>query len=90
MEKSIAIKEFKKTYKGGYLGYQNINNFGNISHLNLNGTSSDEGESISNRIDLLENKIKDYLSYIPENMTYSTLPVLRFKYPNGEYKTITI
>jgi hypothetical protein len=28
--KEKAIKEFKKTYKGGYLGYQNINNFENI------------------------------------------------------------
>jgi small-conductance mechanosensitive channel len=33
LDRNKAIKEFKKTYKGGYLGYNLIHFLGNISHL---------------------------------------------------------
>jgi hypothetical protein len=38
----------------------------------------------------LEPKLKDYLNEIPENITYSILPVLKWQTPEGEYKSLTI
>jgi hypothetical protein len=57
IKKSEAIKEFKKTYRGGYLGYQNINNFGNISLLNMVNTNVGEKELVDNLTESLENKL---------------------------------
>lgn len=83
------LKNFKKkNYKGDYLGYQDIKFLGNISQLNL---------SYESGIDLLEHwtesfyiKIKDYLNDMSDNITYSILPILKFKYPGERYKSITI
>ena len=53
-------------------------------------TTWDERLDIEKDIEWLENKINYYLNDIPDNITYSILPVLRSKYINNEYKTITI
>jgi len=83
-EKELAIKEFKNKYKGGYLGYNHSYNLGNVSSFVLD--SKENLEVINN----LKPKIKEYLNEIPENMTYSVLPILRWQSINGEYKSITI
>ena len=84
------IKNFKKTYKGGYLGYQNMQDFGNVSHLSMAGTNAEQRQYINKEAQELEIKINDYLNDIPENITYSILPVIRSKLINGDYKTVTI
>jgi len=84
----INLKKTK--YSGGYLGYLNISNFGDVSILNMAGTETESKNIIYNLSCELENKISDYLSDIPDGITYSILPVLRSKHPNGEYKTVTI
>jgi hypothetical protein len=38
----------------------------------------------------LENKLKDYLNDIPDDITYTILPVIRSKLKDGGYKTVTI
>lgn len=81
---------FKKKYKGGYLGYQNIQSFGDVSHLNMAGSDSDGSREIYQYSIILKDKIKNYLNDIPENISYSILPVIRTLLENGEYKTITI
>lgn len=63
---------------------------GAISDLNLVNTNSNERESLSKDIELLESKINEYLINMSENMTYSVLPLLRYKYPDDDFKTITI
>jgi hypothetical protein len=72
LEKTTAIKNFKKKYGGGYLGYNHVYNLGNVSTL-VNADNSVLSDYIKN----LEPKIKIYLSEIPENFTFSVLPVLR-------------
>lgn len=58
--------------------------------MNLVNTTGDESFDIYKNIEWLESKINAYLNDIPDNITYSILPVLRSKYLNNEYKTITI
>jgi hypothetical protein len=38
----------------------------------------------------LEPQLKDYLNEIPENMIYSILPLIRWQYSDGDYKSTTI
>lgn len=90
IKKSEAIKEFKKTYSGGYLGYQNINNFGNVSLLNLINTNVNESKLVDKITENLENKLSEYLEGIPNNMVFSILPILRYKFPKEGYKSTTI
>ena len=78
------LKEFKKAYGGGYLGYNHIHNFGNVSQFYQFSTH------LLHFIDNLILKLKDYVNEIPENVTYSVLPVLRWQYSNGEYRSLTI
>ena len=84
------IKNLKYKYKGGYLGYQNMQDFGNVSHLSMAGTNAEQRQYIYKEAQELEVKINDYLNDIPENITYSILPVIRSKLINGDYKTVTI
>src|SRR5258706_351349 len=67
------LKEFKKAYGGGYLGYTHIYNFG---HINQFASYSSQLE-FDNCKAILESKLKDYVYVIPETDTYSILPVLR-------------
>jgi len=89
-KKDSEIINFKKNYKGGYLGYLNIQNFGDVSHLNTAGTDAEGRKEIYFHVKNLEIKIKDYLADISEDITYTILPVLRFVTKNGDYKTVTI
>jgi hypothetical protein len=54
------------------------------------GTNADDRQDIYKYQLELENKINDYLNDIPDNITYTILPVIRSQYPNDEYKTVTI
>lgn len=86
---SLAIKEFKKTHKGGYLGYLGYNlihNFGNVSYV----VDMSDLEYIKQYVKTLETKFKSYFNEIPEYMTYSIIPTLRRESENGDYKTISI
>lgn len=79
------IKEFKQKYKGGYLGYNQVYHFGNITefgHL----TDRDFQYYYFN----LEQKIIEYLKEIPESITYCVLPVLRWQGIKGDYSSITV
>lgn len=80
-----AIKEFKKIYKGGYLGYNQIYHFGNITEF---GHLTDK--AFQDYYYKLQDKVTEYLSLIPENITYSVLPVLRWQTIKGEFNTITV
>lgn len=56
----MAIKElfiFFNNYKGGYKGYQNNFNLGNISQLNLNVSVSDDSELLRHWAELADTKI---------------------------------
>jgi len=88
LEKAIAVKEFKKNYKGGYLGYTDTYNLGNIALFGLGGNLAIK--EFSGLAYELELKLKDFLSLIPENIIYSILPVLRWEFYTGVIKTITI
>jgi hypothetical protein len=77
-----AVMKFKKIYKGGFLGYNQIHHFGNISNFIKEFDSGD--------VEYLTSKFKDFLYEIPENKIYSVLPVLRWQYLNGEYNSISI
>jgi hypothetical protein len=74
LQKNKNLKEFKKLYKGGYLGYTNIQQFSNVSEL-INSEISDieRFEYFS----ILVSELDKYLYEIPENVIYSVLPVLR-------------
>jgi hypothetical protein len=85
-EKELEIKTFKKRYKGGYLGYDNFYSLGNVSSFIVDYDPS----SIDVYQKILESKVNEYLSEIPESVTYSILPVLRTLYADGEYKSLTI
>jgi uncharacterized FlgJ-related protein len=52
--------------------------------------SKDNENLLYSWIGTLENKINDYLNNISENLTYSILPILRYKFPKEGYKSITI
>ena len=84
--KNQAIKEFKKVYGNGYLGYKHIHSFSSVANL----INSDDSISIEANIKSLEPKFRDYLNEIPENITYSILPVLRWQNIDGDYKSSTI
>jgi hypothetical protein len=79
------IKEFKNLYGGGYLGYTHIHNFGNISQF-IELTFTDYIQYSDN----LETKLKDYLNEIPDSVTYSVIPALRWQHSNGSYHSITV
>jgi hypothetical protein len=81
-----AIKKFKQTYGSGYLGYNYLNSFGSVSYL----INSEGSFYIENFIKTLEPKFKAYLNGIPENVTYSILPILRRENADGDYKSISI
>src|SRR6266481_5643235 len=68
-------KTSKKTPKEGYLGYNIVHNFGNVSPV----FNIDDSSNIEFYTNQLENNLKIYLKDIPENMTYSVLPVLRWQ-----------
>ena len=73
LAKELAIKDFKKVYGGGYLGYSHVYNLGNVSYL----INSENINSIENYIKSLKPELNLYLNEIPENITYSILPLLR-------------
>jgi len=83
--KEQAIKEFKKTYARGYLGYSYSYSLGSVSHWMY----ADEGYLIKQYTKEIEIKLIDYLKDIPENITYSILPILRRELDGSEYQTIT-
>jgi hypothetical protein len=63
------VAEFKKKYSGGYFGYKDIQNFGSVGYF---------GDSEFDKLhETLRYKIEAYLHQIPENVTYSVLPILR-------------
>ena len=79
------IKQFKKVYGGGYLGYKKINNFGNVyQFVDL------ENSSYSENLKGLSLKLKGYTIEIPENIIYSILPVLRFESSEGVYTSLSV
>src|SRR5258706_271135 len=80
------LKEFKKAYGGGYLGYTHIYNFGSVTQFT---SYSSELEFEACRENLIS-KLKDYLYVIPETETYSILPVIRFEHSEKEYKSLSI
>src|SRR5258706_115535 len=80
------LKEFKKAYGGGYLGYTHIYNFGSVTQFT---SYSSELEVEACRENLIS-KLKDYLYVIPETETYSILPVIRFEHSEKEYKSLSI
>ena len=88
LNKFNAVQELKKKYKGGYLGYTLIKNFGNISNY------FDIQEAYFREICIkdLASEFKEYLGGIPENTTYSILilPVIRWQFANGSYESITV
>ena len=100
--KKKIIRDFKKAYGGGYLGYKKIESFGNVSQfvdtIDPKNFQMDIIPQIINLFDekRLENiknlslKLKFYVIEIPENITYSILPVLRWETSIGEFKTISI
>ena len=54
------------------------------------GANAEQRQQIFESSKELEIRINDYLNDIPENITYSILPVIRSKLINGDYKTVTI
>ena len=80
------LKDFKKAYGGGFLGYTHIYNFGNISQF----TYYKDNLEYETCKSVLKSKLIDYISVIPETETYSVLPVLRWEYSGGEYRSLTI
>ena len=82
--KEQAIKKFKQIHGEGYLGYNLIYSLGSLSSINTDSELLIEVIS-----DQFEPKVKEYLKEIPENITYSILPVLRLENADGQYKSIT-
>ena len=85
LEKNKSYKEFKNFYKGGYLGYKDVHEFGNIAEYNQL-----TGKELGDYYDNFKLKIEKYLSEIPENLIYSVLPVLRWEQSDGKYLSITV
>jgi len=56
------IKNFKKVFGGGYLGYKHVHHFGSVIY--------DSTVHLTYRILDLENKIINYLSEIPDEVVY--------------------
>ena len=84
--REITTNYFKKAYGGGFLGYNHIWNFGNIDQFTEYNNNLEYEACISK----LESKFKDYVNIIPETVTYSILPVLRWQYSTGEYRSLTV
>jgi hypothetical protein len=84
-EKAKNVREFKKIYGGGVLGYSDIYSFGNSTQF----TGLAGSEYLDYTLNL-ENKLKEYLNEIPESVVYSVIPVLRWQYTTGEYKSLSI
>ena len=74
------------------MGYQNIYNFGNISQLNLDliNSNRDNKELLSNWAEVIDVKLNEYLNFIPDNVTRSVLPILRYKNPGEGFKSVTL
>jgi hypothetical protein len=85
-DNSNEIKINKKHPRDGYLGYNTVHNLGNVAHM-INIT---ESFFIERCINDLSKDLKLYLNDLPENTTFSVLPVLRWQLFNGEVKSITI
>jgi hypothetical protein len=63
------LKNFKKIFGGGYLGYKYIRHFGSVYF--------DPKEKMSYIIKDLDIKIIEYLNEIPDDVVYSVLPFIR-------------
>jgi len=72
--KNKSLKEFKKLYNGGYLGYTNVHHFSNVSGLLSTGITDLERFKF---LSFLISELDKYMHEIPENVIYSVLPVLR-------------
>ena len=79
------IKILKKAYGGGYLGYTKIHNFGNVSQF----VDINDLKILQNK-EILITKLKEYVIEIPENVTYSVLPVLRWESSKGYFSSLTV
>jgi hypothetical protein len=84
LKRAKKLKEFKKVYGGGYLGYTHIQNFGYVSQFFQTDIDT------LFYIDRLESELKEYINQIPENVTYSILPVIRWQSTKGEASSRTI
>jgi hypothetical protein len=93
------IKNFKKAYGGGYLGYTKIQDLGSITQFVDTEIINSEGDyrimSILNpsyleKLKILSIKLKDYTLEIPEDWTYSILPVLRWETANEKFNSVSI
>lgn len=80
------IRDFKKAYGGGYLGYSYSYNFGNITEFTSYTNNLEFDICKSN----LESKLKDYIYVIPATETWSILPVLRWELSGGQYRALTL
>ena len=78
--------KYKKTNREGYLGYNTVHNLGNVAYM-INST---EPYFVELCINDLSQGLKLYLNDLPENTTFSVLPVLRWQLFNGDVKSITI
>lgn len=84
-QKSKDVKEFKKIFKGGYLGYKDSHHCGNISNF-YDGSETQDNYNFES----LTINLKAFLNKIPENLVHSILPVIRWQYASGEYRSLTI
>ena len=79
-----VLKDFKKAYGGGYLGYSEYHNLANVSQF------YSASQLLLYYIDNLISKLQIYVNEIPENVTYSVLPVLRWQISGGSYRSFSI
>ena len=66
------------------MGYNHINNLGNVSQF------YESSKLTLHYIDNLIEKLKIYVNEIPENVIFSVLPVLRWQYSTGEYRSLSL
>jgi hypothetical protein len=66
------------------LGYIDYHKFGNISQFYV------PSQLLLYYIDNLISKLQIYVNEIPENVTYSVLPVLRWQISGGSYRSFSI
>jgi hypothetical protein len=86
--KEIAVKEFKKKYKGGYLGYNNVFSLGNISEfIDKNSLKTYD---LTEKESELGIRLKIFLSELLENYSHSILPIIRYQVADNEYRSVTI
>lgn len=67
--------KYKKTNREGYLGYNTVHNLGNVAYM-INAT---EPYFVELCINDLSQGLKLYLNDLPENTTFSVLPVLQIQ-----------